>query len=296
MIRSRGEWVKGGSEKSLPILPDLRITSKENPRIKHLLHLRNRRERERGGEIVVEGYREILRALESAFPLEVVFYSPEHFLGENEPLLLEKARQSGATLIEISPSLMERVSYRDRPDGLIALGVWRHRLLRDVSGSLPPSPLLIVCERIEKPGNLGAIMRSADGAGVDLFILCERVTDLNNPNVVRASVGTLFSLPILEADRAEEVHAFLKRHGVPIYAATPYGETIYSDVDYTRGGAIVVGSEQYGLREFWLENATARIRIPLRGKADSLNVATATAILLFEANRQRLSRDREGRG
>lgn len=273
--------------RSPPLLPDLTITSKENLRIKHLLHLRDRRDRERHQEIVIEGYREILRALESGVRIHTLFYSPEHFLGENEYPLLARARAQGALLVEISPNLMEKVSYRDRPEGLMALAHWQRPLLKEFSGPLPPTPLILVCERIEKPGNLGAIMRSADGAGVDLLIVCERVTDLSNPNVVRASVGTLFTLKVCEADTAREVYDFLRARNIPILAATPGGETLYTRVDYRKGAAIVVGSEQYGLSEFWLKNAHHCIRIPLAGKADSLNVSTAAAILLFEAARQR---------
>lgn len=274
----------------VPLTPDLKLTSKENPRIKHLLHLRNRRHRDQAGEILIEGYREILRALEARFPIHTIFYTPDLFLGENEIPLLLQARKQGARLIQISVPLMERISYRDRPDGLIAVGKWKSPLLRDFVETLPHAPLVVVGERIEKPGNLGAMMRAADGAGVDLFLLCQRITDLANPNVVRASVGTLFTLKIREAESSEEVYDFLKKYRLPVFAATPYGERIYSEVDYCQGAAIVLGNEQYGLSDFWLRKSDFRIRIPLRGSADSLNVATAAAVILFEAARQRGSR------
>jgi TrmH family RNA methyltransferase len=179
------------------------------------------------------------------------------------------------------------MSYRDRPDGLLAVVPQRHLGLGELAP--PPDPLLLVCERIEKPGNLGTMLRSADAGGVHAVIVCDRCTDLHNPNTVRASIGTLFSLPVAEAPSAEAVR-WLKERGIAIVAATPSATQHPADIDLARGAAIVVGAEQYGLTDAWLEAADLRVRIPMLGQADSLNVAAAATILIYEAARQRRAR------
>jgi TrmH family RNA methyltransferase len=189
--------------------------------------------------------------------------------------------------------VFEKLSYRDRPDGLLAIAPQLRRALGDLD--LGAAPLLVVAEAIEKPGNLGTILRSADAAGVDAVIVCDRCTDVNNPNVVRASIGTLFSVPVAEATSAEAFEA-LRARGIQIVAATPHAERLYSDVDMTRGTAIVVGAEQYGLSDTWMRQADAAVQIPMLGQADSLNVAAATTILLYEAARQRGFKRRERGG
>ena len=166
----------------------------------------------------------------------------------------------------------------------LALAPQIRKSLADLA--LKDNPLLIVAEAIEKPGNLGSILRSADAAGVDAVIVCDRCTDINNPNVVRASVGTLFSLPVVEATTDDAV-AWLRERHIRILAATPHAEKDYTDVDLKQGIAIVVGTEQHGLSNRWMDGADLRVRIPMLGQADSLNVANATTILLYEAVRQR---------
>jgi RNA methyltransferase, TrmH family len=166
------------------------------------------------------------------------------------------------------------------------------RALADLQ--LPADPLLVVAEAIEKPGNLGTILRSADAAGVAALVVCDRCTDVNNPNVVRASIGTLFTVPVAEAGSAETL-AWLRANGAQILAATPHAEREYTDVDLRGPTAIVVGTEQYGLSDAWMREADLRVRIPMLGQADSLNVAAATTILLYEAVRQRRSAARAGK-
>ena len=151
---------------------------------------------------------------------------------------------------------------------------------------LPEAPLLVVAESIEKPGNLGTILRSADAAGVHAVIVCDECTDINNPNVVRASIGTLFSVPVAEAGSTEAID-WMKKGGIQILAATPHAEKEYTEVDLTAPTALVMGTEQYGLSDQWMKSADLQVRIPMLGQIDSLNVASATTILLYEAVRQR---------
>lgn len=266
------------------VTPPERITSLQNPRVKQLVKLRERRERDDAGLFLIEGYREVRRALEKGVQPREFYYAPEWFLGENEPALIEQARQAGAQLFELSKEAFAKVAYRERPDGLLAVGTqWKHALA-DLKLGAPP--FLLVVESIEKPGNLGTILRSADAAGCDAVIVCDPVTDIFNPNVVRASTGVLFSVPIVVTDSLA-VHTWLKEKDIRIVATTPDTPDIYTKADLRGPLAIVMGSEQYGLSEFWLKGSHQLVRIPMAGQADSLNVAMATIITLFEAVRQK---------
>lgn len=265
-------------------MPPEKISSLQNPRIKQLVKLRDRRPRDEAGVFLVEGYREIRRALEQRVALREVYFSPEWFLGENEQALLAQAGSAGAQLFELTKDAFAKVAYRERPDGLLAVTPQWKRALTDLT--LPAEPFLLVVEAIEKPGNLGTILRSADAAGCDAVIVCDPVTDIFNPNVVRASTGVLFSVPLVVEESAH-VHAWLKEKHVRTVATTPAAEKIYSEVNLRGPLAVIMGSEQYGLSEFWLKHADIPVRIPMAGQADSLNVAMATIITLFEAVRQR---------
>lgn len=261
-----------------------RITSLQNPRVKQLVKLRDRRPRDEAGVFLVEGYREIRRALEKQVSLQELYYAPDWFLGENEPALIAQAEAAGAKLFELTKETFAKVAYRERPDGLLAVAPqWKREL---ASLALPAAPFLLVVEAIEKPGNLGTILRSADAAGCDAVIVCDPVTDIFNPNVVRASTGVLFSVPLVVAE-SSQVQAWLKEKAVRTIATTPAAEKLYTDADLRGPLAVIMGSEQYGLSEFWLKNCDLPVRIPMAGQADSLNVAMATIITLFEAVRQR---------
>lgn len=262
----------------------LLITSLQNPRLKDVIRLRDRGGRDESGLMIVEGYRELKRALDNGVRPTALFFSPSWYLGENEPGLVQQCGDAGAELVECSREAFAKIAYRDRPEGLLALAPIRHRGLDDLQ--LPEHPLLIVAEAIEKPGNLGSILRSADAAGVHAVIVCDRCTDIHNPNVVRSSIGTLFTVPVAEAT-SDEALAWLKARGIRIFAATPHADREYTAADMARGCAIVVGTEQYGLSDRWMQAADERVRIPMLGQADSLNVANATTILLYEAVRQR---------
>jgi RNA methyltransferase, TrmH family len=264
------------------------ISSLQNPRVKQLVKLRDRRPRDEAGVFLVEGYRQIRRALEKGVTLTELYVCPEWYPGEqgNEPALIEEARTAGATVFQLTKDAFAKVAYRERPDGLLAVAPQWRRSLADLDTLLKPEPFLLVVEAIEKPGNLGTILRSADAAGVDALIVCDPVTDLFNPNVVRASTGVLFSVPVIIA-ASEEVRSWLRERRIRAVATTPSATDLYTDTDLRGPLAIVMGSEQYGLSDFWLKEADARVLIPMAGQADSLNVAMATIITLFEAVRQR---------
>ncbi len=264
--------------------PETRITSLQNARVKGVVALRQRSTRDERDEMIIEGYRELKRALDNGHHPKALFHCRDFFLGTNEGTLVERCRADGAELFECTPTVFGKMSYRDRPEGLLAVAPQIHRSLRDLA--FPPAPLIVVAEAIEKPGNLGTILRTSDAAGVHAVIVCDRCTDIHNPNVVRASTGTLFSLPVVEASTSETLE-WLRAKGIQILAATPHTEFEYYSANLTRGTAVVVGTEQYGLSDTWMKAADLKVRIPMLGQADSLNVAAATTILLFEAVRQR---------
>jgi RNA methyltransferase, TrmH family len=279
------ERMRGGPVFDPQITP---LTSLHNPRIKQLVKLRDRSERDNTGLFLIEGYRELLRAADQGYPIQEIYICPAFFLGSNEPALLKKIELQGARLFYCSEAVFKKISYRDRPDGLLGLAAQRRLALSALSAQVSqrPAPFLVVAEAIEKPGNLGTILRSSDAVRVDGLILADRCTDLFNPNVVRASVGTLFTVPVYEASAQEALH-WLKAHNIPIAAATPHAQVEFTKMDFTGPIAIAVGTEQLGLSDLWMQNAEIQVKIPMLGVADSLNVAMATTLLLYEVARQR---------
>lgn len=260
-----------------------KITSLQNPKIKQACRLRERRERDESGLFLIEGFRELKRAVDAGRTIQTIFFCPELFLGENERPLMETAQ---ADLICCSPDVFAKISYRDRPDGLLGIAPQKHLNINDLDDVLSKNPFLLIAESIEKPGNLGTILRSADAAGADAVIVSDPTTDIHNPNVVRSSVGTLFTRPVIEADGRETLR-LLRQRSVSIVAATPHAKKTYIEADFSGPLAIAVGSEQYGLSEEWMKMADCQVRIPMLGIADSLNVASATTLLLYEVLRQR---------
>ncbi|MFQ5966888.1 MAG: TrmH family RNA methyltransferase [Acidimicrobiia bacterium] len=261
-----------------------KISSSTNPRVKALVRLRSRRERDRSGRFLIEGHRELSRAVEAGQPIEEVYFAPDLFREVDESLLLERTEAQGARLFELTEAPFRKVSYRGRPDGLLAVAPqFQTGLARLAPGT---NPLLLAVEAIEKPGNLGTMLRTADAVGADSVIVCDPTTDLFNPNVVRASLGALFTVPVAVVTTNEAL-SWLRSADVKTYAATPTAELAYYDADYSGPSAVVVGSEQLGLSDDWLAGSTARLRIPMSGRIDSLNSAMAAGILLFEAARQR---------
>lgn len=260
------------------------ITSLGSTRVKRATGLRQRAHRDQSGLMLIEGYREINRALTNGHGLLEVFFCHDLFQGSNESELLDTAKQRGAQLCACTVPVFNKLSYRDRPDGLLAIAPKVSHALGDVEPA--HDSLILVAEAIEKPGNLGTMLRSADAAGAQAVIVCDGCTDINNPNVVRASLGTLFVLPVIDA-ATQETCAWLKDNGVTIIAASPDAQLAYTDCDFTGKTAFVVGAEQYGLSTAWNDYADHSVRIPLMGQSNSLNVASAATLLLYEAVRQR---------
>jgi len=263
---------------------DLEITSPANPRIKQLVALRRRRVREQAGLTLVEGLAEIELALAAGVRPQSLYYCPA-LASPAAFTLADRAAVAGAEIVQVSRPVFEKVSYREGPDGWLA--VMPSVVAALDSLELPVRPLVLICAGLEKPGNLGAILRTADAAGIAAVVAADPVTDWGNPNVVRASKGTVFSVPVASGT-STQVLDWVKRRGLQIVAATPAAEELVTDVDLTGPTAIAVGAEQVGLPPEWLGSAEHRVRIPMFGKADSLNVSTSAAILAYEAVRQRM--------
>ncbi|MCK6540899.1 MAG: RNA methyltransferase [Anaerolineales bacterium] len=253
------------------------ITSPQNPRVKHIVKLReDKRQRQKDGLLLVEGWDEIQLALAAGHKPQTVLTSPE--------LASLQSAFASADIITVSRAVFEKMSYRDNPDGWLAVFPIPQTRLDDLK--VPAAPLVIVAESIEKPGNLGAILRTADAARVDAVLVCDPRVDAWNPNVVRASRGAVFSVPVVECDNKSALE-WLRARGIRILAATPSADRLYSDVDMREPTAIVVGAEDEGLTDFWMSNADVRVRIPMLGKVNSLNVSVSTALIVYEAVRQR---------
>jgi TrmH family RNA methyltransferase len=235
--------------------------------------------------MLVEGRDEIALALQGGSRPRTLYVCPVLI----DPATFAQERQTASQamadeIIEVSQPVFAKMSYRKNPDGWLAVLPVERRGLADLPAA--ERPLYLVAEAIEKPGNLGALLRSADAAGATGVIVCDPTTDLHNPNVVRSSRGALFTVPVAEAVAAD-VFAWLRARGIPIVAATPQASQLYSDADLTGPVAIAVGTEHEGLSVSWLEQASVQVRIPMEGQVNSLNVATAATLLLYEAVRQR---------
>lgn len=265
-------------------MPDEVIHSRQNPRVQGVAKLRDRAVRDARGRFLVEGFRELNRALGSKLALEEIYFCPGLFKDPGSAELVGRARDAGVDCCELGEAAFDKVSGREGPDGLLGVAeTWDVSLARI---SLGKDPLVLVAEAVEKPGNLGALLRTADSAGCAALIVCDPVTDLFNPNVIRASQGAAFSVPVAVASSADAI-AWARSKGLRILATTPDGAKPLWDVDARGPVALVMGSEKDGLAPAWLEAADARVFIPQAGLSDSLNVATAAAVCLFEAVRQR---------
>lgn len=260
------------------------ISSLQNPHVKYAVKLRKRSHRDKAGLMIIEGLRELKRALDNQQWPVSLFYCEEFLLKNQVSGLIQQCREHGAEIYKCAPGVFRKIAYRKNPEGVLAVASQIKRTLDDLKITL--HPLIIVAESIEKPGNLGTILRSADAAGVNAVLVCDHCTDIYNPNVVRASIGTLFCLPVIETSSQEAIE-WLHKHHIQILAATPSAEQEYTEKDLRQGTAIIVGTEQHGLSDLWMNEADVKVRIPMQGQADSLNVASATTILLFEAVRQR---------
>ena len=268
-----------------------RLQSVDNPRVKEAVKLRDRRARTRARRFLVEGRRELFHALDQGWRPTQLFVEPQAAAAVRDDLpaaapLQAAAERLGASLFEVTPTVYGKLALREGSAGL--LGVFEMPDLAPEALKLPPSPLVLLAHGIEKPGNVGALLRSADAFAADAFVV-EGGTDLWNPNVVRASLGCLFTVPlaVLPPGGAD---SWLEASGLSVVAATPDGERRPADVDFTGGVALLVGSEERGLPDTLLRRAATRVRIPMHGRADSLNVSVSAGVLLYEADRQRAAR------
>jgi len=261
------------------------ITSTQNPRIKHLLLLQQKSsQRRKDGLFVVEGRREVEHCLEAGFKIRTAFVCEE--IGDPPHPSFEGRVFSPfkGELERVSPNVYERIAYRGGTEGIVAEVEARQMTLADLR--LSASPLIVVLESVEKPGNLGAVLRSADAAGADAVVVCDPLTDLYNPNLIRSSIGAIFTVPCV-ACSTEDCIAFFKERGIRILTAQLQDSSLYYDTPMTGPTAIVMGTEATGLTDQWRRAADAHIRIPMLGRLDSLNVSVSAAILLYEAVRQR---------
>lgn len=256
------------------------ITSVQNPFIKSLVLLQEKsKARKQSSTFLIEGQREIELAQKGGYEIETILFLPE-ISSEFEAKKLSRS----AELIEISKEVYQKLAYRDTTEGILAIAKSKNLSLSELN--LGENPLILVAEAPEKPGNIGAILRTADAANLDAVIIANPKSDLYNPNIVRSSVGCLFTNNIATGT-TEEIISFLKAKNISIYCATLQNSTGYNTQDYTTPTALVVGTEATGLTQEWRDNATQNIIIPMQGAIDSMNVSVAAAILIFEAKRQR---------
>ncbi|MCG2611013.1 RNA methyltransferase [Flavobacterium sp. SM15] len=257
------------------------ISSAQNPFIKSLVQLQEKaKARKQSGTFLIEGQREIMLAQKGGYELQTILFLPE-LVSEAE---IRQLTRQKVEMIEISKEVYQKLAYRDTTEGILAVAKTKSLDLSDLQ--LSENPLILVAEATEKPGNIGAILRTADAANLDAVIIANPKSDLYNPNVVRSSVGCLFTRQIATGS-TEEVIAFLKEKNISIYCATLQDSTYYHTQNYTTPSALVVGTEATGLTEAWRNASTKNIIIPMQGEIDSMNVSVAAAILIFEAKRQR---------
>lgn len=259
-----------------------KIESLQNSYIKNLLKLQEKsRERRKQKLFIVEGQREINLILKGNYQIDSILFVSGFFSSEE----INLHYPTSINKIEITKEVYQKLAYRDSTEGIIAVVKTKDFSLKNIQFTTP-NPLVLVLEGIEKPGNIGAILRTADASKVDAVFIADAKTDMYNPNIIRSSVGCLFTNTIAVATSAEII-AFLQKSNIAIYSATLQNSNEYYKEDYTKATAIVVGTEATGLTQIWRENATQNINIPMQGEIDSMNVSVACAIITFEAKRQR---------
>jgi RNA methyltransferase, TrmH family len=256
------------------------ITSTQNPKVKSLLALEKPRERRKQQLFVVEGAKEVRMALEAGYKIGNIFFC-EEILDQHESSDL---LQEDKLLVPVSKEVFDKIAIRESSGGILAVAEQKTHRLQDIK--LSKNPLLLILEAVEKPGNLGAILRTADAAGVDAVIICDPQTDFYNPNVIRSSVGCVFTKQIASAT-SEETIAWLRKNEIKIFCTYLKASKPYHETDFTGPSAIVMGTEATGLSDGWVQNSSANIIIPMQGKIDSMNVSNAAAVVVFEAMRQR---------
>jgi RNA methyltransferase, TrmH family len=256
------------------------ITSTQNPKVKNLLALEKPRERKKQCLFVIEGKKEIGMALEAGYKIGNLFFC-ESLISKEE---LQSLGASDKLTIPVSKEVFDKIAVRENSGGVLAVAEQKTHRLQEVR--LSHNPLILILESVEKPGNLGAILRTADAAGVDAVIICDTQTDFYNPNVIRSSIGCIFTKQTASATSADTL-AWLKENNINIYCTYLKASQPYHQIDYKAPCAIVMGTESTGLSDTWVRASTANIIIPMQGAIDSMNVSTAAAVVTFEARRQR---------
>ena len=260
------------------------ITSLQNKRVKTVTRLHKRKVRDQQRKVIIEGYRAILCAVENQYPLDELYVCPALFFGGNERALMRQAKNAGARVMQVAKEPFQKMTCGGRLEGLLAVAPQIRRSLRDHPAD--PKGLYVIAESIARPGNLGSIMRSADGVGANAVIISDPRTDVFDPQAVRASRGALFSIAVLESSTRQAL-SWCRENGIRTLAASPHTSTMYTEANMREATAIAVGTEQFGLSKAWMERACMCVRLPMFGQADSLNVAVAATVLLYEAVRQR---------
>lgn len=258
----------------------LEITSLKNPRLKILVNLQKSKDRREAGLFIVEGIREISLAQQSGFEIESFFLCPEIFKQDkNYPINL-----NAKDILHLPSAVFSKVAYRENTGGIIAVAKIKSTNLSNLPKS--KNPLYLILEKVEKPGNIGAMLRTADAAGIDGVIVCDPATDFYNPNVIRSSVGCIFTVPIATATN-QEVFDWCAENKITTFATSLIAKDEYQKSNFKNASAILMGSESFGLSDFWMKKSNHQIIIPMRGKIDSMNVSNAAAVVVFEAVRQR---------
>ncbi len=260
--------------------PGTVITSAHNPKVKSLLSLEKPRERRRQQQFIVEGKKEIGLALQAGYKIGNLFYCVNIFPETD----LKSLNIEDKFLVPVTQEVFDKIAVRENSGGVIAVAEMKTHRLEEIK--LGKNPLVLVLESVEKPGNLGAILRTSDAAGVDAVIICDPQTDFYNPNVVRSSLGCIFTKQIAAAP-SDETIAWLRKNKISIFCTYLKASRPYHEVDFKIPSAIVMGTEATGLSDSWVKNSDANIIIPMHGKIDSMNVSTAAAVVVFEAVRQR---------
>ncbi|MCC7083943.1 MAG: RNA methyltransferase [Pirellulales bacterium] len=274
----------------------MQITSVQNPRVKSAAKLRSSRERVRQQRIVIDGVREIQRAVQGGVVLREVFVCDDAEQSPERRTILKNLAAAGVAWFTVTSAVFAKIAFGDRREGIVAVADMPQRALADFEADISnfksefscskSTPLVAVLEGIEKPGNVGAVLRSADGAGASAVILADAKADVYSPNTIRASLGTVFTLPVFAAS-TQETLAWLRQNKLATFAARVDGAVGYETCDFRRPCAMVLGSEAQGLTAAWSSSDISAIRLPMRGSADSLNVSAAAAVLFYEALRQR---------
>ena len=259
------------------------ITSSKNPRIRELIDLQKPRHRKESGLIIIEGLKEAKMAVSSGVEIRSVFFCRE-LIEDINSLPFKLNHDAGYEITEVSKEVFAKIAYRENSHGFILTATQPERKLQDFR--LKEKPLVIVLENVEKPGNLGAVLRTADAAGVDAVLVCDSQTDLYNPNVIRASLGCVFNVPVVSCS-SREAGQWLDANGIKAFVTSLEASRAYTDCDFNSAIAIVMGAEDEGVSDFWKNHSSQNIIIPMHGRVDSMNISVSTAIIIFEALRQR---------